>query len=77
MSSGADLPYAYFITDIAAMIVVPCPLTWHSALVATIGATPIKTPTKKGIVAGHHDEVLSTTSMDVVLLCGLRRNALV
>ena len=32
---------------------------------------------KKGIVAGHHDEVLSTTSMDVALLCGLRRNALV
>ena len=41
-----------------------------------------------GIVAGRllkrlqkrdrgrrHDEVLSTTSMDVVLLCGLRRNA--
>ena len=28
---------------------------------------------KIGIVAGHHDEVLSTTSMDVVLLCGLRR----
>ena len=32
---------------------------------------------KKGIVAGHHDEELSTTSMDVVLLRGLRRNALV
>ena len=30
---------------------------------------------KIGIVAGRHDEVLSTTSMDVVLLCGLRRNA--
>ena len=25
------LPYANFITGIAAMIVVPCPLTWHSA----------------------------------------------
>ena len=59
-----------------APIVEPCPLTWLSVLVATSGATPIKT-LKKGIVAGHHDEALSTTSMDVVLLWGLRRNALV
>ena len=26
---------------------------------------------KKGIVAGHHDEVLSATSMDMALLRGL------
>ena len=30
-----------------APIVEPCPLTWLSVRVATSGATPIKTPTKK------------------------------